>query len=274
MPRSWTLNDQLGHTLDISKLDGFGRLIPDSNGTFWYADDVDGWDSPAMRAAAVDKAGGQGQLVPSIEYSSRLVTIKGGLAVATTEANRYTAELALETVLRLHDPTAPGALTTHEDIDRSIWVLKTEKFTIQDLPPGPVAPLLPYGWPFRFEVPLLSPDPRKYGASHTLALPSGVATAVTNAGDYPTWPTLTITGGTNGDHITLSGQTVSLSNAYRPIPSPLTVNFQTGAVTDSGGVNAYSVISSDNWFQLIPGANSVTWTGTGTCSISWSDSWI
>ncbi len=105
---------------------------------------------------------------------------------------------------------------------------------------------------------------------------SGTA-SVTNAGTFPTYPVITLTGPLT--NVTLTNQTTGeVLTIALTIASgdTLTIDFLNKTVLLNGTASRYFA-KSGTWWQLQPGANSISFTaqsGSGSASVAWRDAWL
>lgn len=102
------------------------------------------------------------------------------------------------------------------------------------------------------------------------ALPAaGFSTTVTNAGDYETEPTLTVTGpgATSPITLTIGGRALVVETAVGS-GQTLVVDAHAKTVTLNGVSRLDLLANSSQWPELAPGANSVGYSGGGTASLS------
>lgn len=241
----------------------FGSDTPDLNSAVWSVQEIDGWDSPDLRMELLDLPGQDRQALGPIHHKGRAISLRGKCATPTDAsfwASR--ARLAAATLLT----TAVGSLAVAETATRKIDVHRSGR-------------LLMRPWRnirgFDFEVPLLAPDPRILAnAPTTLA---GAAGTATNNGNFKASPTLTITGSAAGPIVVAktTGTTGSVSiTTSVPAAQLLVVDFRARSVL-LNGVNRYDLVTTTpTWFEIEPGANTITYSGGGTASLAWSDSWI
>ncbi len=102
------------------------------------------------------------------------------------------------------------------------------------------------------------------------ALPAGgFATTATNAGDYPTRPTLTVVGtATSPVTLSINGRVLKVNSA---VPSGQTLTVDAAAKTIVlNGVSRYDLLdNTSQWPFLLPGANAVVYTGGGTATLGY-----
>lgn len=113
--------------------------------------------------------------------------------------------------------------------------------------------------PFRLD--LFCPDPRRYHATASNPTVTGAANDIVNAGNYPTYPTWTITTSGNGasnfqiENIT-RGEILQLNLSAVGAATIIVYPVQK-AVSVNGVLNAGIAAFGTEWWQLAPGINSV-----------------
>lgn len=145
----------------------------------------------------------------------------------------------------------------------------------RDLPTPPVDMSTGNATPFTLE--LLAADPRRYAQTEDTLAGAGTAT---NGGDYPTWPTLTITmagaGAANytADLTTDTPLPLVLDLTGLIATSVVVVDMESKRITVDGVEDASRYVSGD-YFQLEPGANTVAYSNTTNASsvLSWRDAY-
>lgn len=139
-------------------------------------------------------------------------------------------------------------------------------------------------------VELYAPDPTIYAlagktASVVLAAgdPGASTVVATNAGDWEVWPVLTVTGAGTNPRIannTDSGKTVRI-DVSMGAGDTLVINTHPSSRTVTlNGTDRYDLVRSDNqWWRLLAGANTISFSRTGTAgaqtlTVAWNDGWI
>ena len=138
---------------------------------------------------------------------------------------------------------------------------------------------------------LIAADPRVYSqttntVAGSLALSGGSATggplSITNAGSVAANPTLTVSGPISNPVFTNSttGKSLSLTTTIAAGGS-VTVDFGARTIVNQAGTSIYSSLNytTSQWWDLSPGTNSLTVTGTwtvagGVFSVGWKDAWL
>ncbi|GAC1373696.1 MAG: hypothetical protein NVSMB4_00510 [Acidimicrobiales bacterium] len=123
------------------------------------------------------------------------------------------------------------------------------------------------------------PDPRIYDdVLTTTAIAAAGSATLTNAGNFESRPTLTITVPTSPVTITNAGDSSNFvkiaTSTVGAIPATTVIDLQNRTIVDGSGVNRMDLLdSTSTWFTLVPGANAVSVT-TGTLSVAWRSAWI
>jgi hypothetical protein len=266
-----------GQTITFNERSG-GLLVPDGDGNVWIVQDIGGWDSADVRTNSFDDVGRDGIFYTMVEHQSRTLTLQGGLCVSPTEEARFAARNALSSALNLTENDL-GYLHVWEDIERQVGVYKATAHTAQNMWPGDFAGSIIGSdlWPWTFQAQLTAPDPWKNSVVGDGPLTLSGTTEVTPGGTYQTWPVYHITGGSNGDFLTVNGVTVmSLTSAYGPVPADMTVDFLAQTCIDSLGNNQFQVLSTMIW-QPLPAATESALAyhgGAATVTVTVYDAWI
>jgi hypothetical protein len=233
----------------------------DANGAMWDLVALEGWDSPELRASLLDLPGEDRQAMGPVHYNARALSIVGECTVPS-EAVYWLSKAKLMSATEL--TRAAGTLTVTETATKKIDVYRAGRVLFR-----PVHSLLQA----KFEIPLIAPDGRILANTATTLAGAGTAT---NTGNYKASPTLTVTGAAAGPIVianTTAGKTVTISTSV-PGGQQLVVNFKARTVL-LNGVNRYDLVASTpQWFDIAPGNNTITYSGGGTPSLSWNDSWI
>lgn len=239
-----------------------GNSTADANGATWHVKEIEGWDSPELRMALLDLPGHDRQAIGPIFYNGRAVSLRG-VCETPTDAAFWASRTKLET--ESHLTAAAGLLTVAETTTKKLTVYRAGRVLMR-----PLDALRG----FEFDIPLIAPDPRKIASSPTTLAGAGTAT---NNGNFKASPTLTVTGAAAGPIVIAktTGTTGSVSiTTSVPGGQQLVVDFKARSVL-LNGVNRYDLITTTpTWFEIEPGANTITYSGGGTPSLAWSDSWL
>ncbi len=269
----------------------FGEV--DENGVAWILEEVKGWDGPPSVGQVIQRSADHGGWPAAQYYGPRLITLKV-TARAPTQALRDQAKEQLVQAVPVSDL---ATFRYDEPVPKQAYVRQNASAKIDMEFPTLVDA--------EFSIPLVAPDPRKYGTqpmigtatlpvpvinplSLPLTLPVGfpgstppIDNAVTclNSGKFETRPVITVSG---------------------PILSPQIVNAATGQVVTFSGLDLAStdqlVLYTDArqsflngsfypadvtsaWWVLEPGETQVYLTGNNfaggaTITIAWSSAWV
>ncbi len=234
---------------------------PDGDGNTWKWTELEGWDSPELRAAMLDLPGQHREAPGPFFFGRRALSLQGNVSCPSLAAY-WSARTKLATATAL--TATPGSLTVAETVAKKIAVRRGGRVLQR-----PFETLNG----FTFDVPLIAPDPRILAATATTITPGGTAT---NTGNIGASPVLTVTGSAAGPIVianTTAGRTVTVATAV-PGGQQLVIDFLARSIL-LNGVNRYDLVSgTPQWFDIAPGANTITYSGGGTPSLSWNDSWI
>lgn len=231
----------------------------DVNGTQWLMEELEGYDSPPVKTIIVEGTNRNGGVVASALLGPRPMTIRG-LAKATSEANFWTAYDGLSDALGSFFATQTLQVTEGgSGVVKRLGVITATGLRKKFHGTGS----------FRFEIPLMAPDPLKYSdALSTTALPA----TVVNTGNFETYPVITLTAG--GNYVlanTTQGAGAVITITGAPAGTLLDLNNRTAY---SGATDVYNIVASTSvWWALLPGNNVITKTG-GAADISWRNAWL
>jgi phage-related protein len=124
-------------------------------------------------------------------------------------------------------------------------------------------------------VQLVATDPRIYDVTATTVSLNGTAT---NAGNFESRPTTTVTTPASGTTVTntTSGGFVKLTLVSpNTLPAVAIIDCNARTITDGGGVNRMDLLDpTSTWFTIAPGANTMTISGGGTASLTFRNAWM
>jgi hypothetical protein len=262
----------------------------DTNGTTWLLKKVEGWDGAPTVGQVIQRSGDHGGWPTQQNYGPRILTLTVQ-ASAPTQALRDVARAQLNQAVPINDTATfvynePTPKQVQVRLNGSAHIAETY-LTLTDV---------------EFTVPLVAPDPRKYGTQLKSAavnalssIPVGVilpitlpvtfptqpttpVIPVTNAGTFECRPVITIAGPLVGPGITnLSyGQTISYQALTLAANDVLVVDLNARQGFLNGAFVPATISSS--WWVLQPGQNLVqvlgTTTGGGSATVQWSDSYL
>lgn len=121
-------------------------------------------------------------------------------------------------------------------------------------------------------VQLIAGDPRIYDDAESTLAGSGAAV---NAGNFPTEPSVTITGAANNPTITnvTTGEMLKV-NVVMGAGDELLIDFAQRTIK-LNGVTAYgSMDLASVWWDLEPGNNDITYAGGGAMTMRWRSAWL
>lgn len=241
----------------------FGNGTPDANGATWHIEEIDGWDAPDLRSTLHDLPGHDRQGLGPLLHRGRAIALRG-ICQTPTDAAFWASRLKLGGATLL--TSAGGVLTVAETTTKKITVYRAGRVLMRPL--GGLKG-------FEFEVPLIAPDPRILANSGSSIVAAGTAT---NNGNFRASWVLTVTGSAAGPVVltrTAPGatRTVSITTSV-PAAQQLVVDSKARSVI-LNGVNRYDLVTATpEWFDLEPGANTIGYSGGGTFSLAWNDSWM
>jgi hypothetical protein len=258
----------------------------DTNGTAWALLKFPGMDGVATDGAVVQRQGDHGGYATPQFYGPRTIELTV-TASATSQAERDIARAALQAAVPVSDL---ATFVLNEPVPKTLQVrrsgvVKEVSATLMDV---------------TFDVLLIAPDPRKYGAptsvtvianSQTLGItfpmsfpmsfpaqaPPGAAT-VTNGGNFETRPTITITGPIVAPAVynQTSGESISFSTLTLAATDTLVLDLLNKAAYLDGAPIPADLWSA--WWVLDPGTSQIVLQGTGGAgaqmTISFNDAWM
>lgn len=127
-----------------------------------------------------------------------------------------------------------------------------------------------------FLIPMTAPDPLLYNVTSTTTTIT-TSTTVTNNGNTPTPFVVRFTGAATNPSLTTSAGTIAMtytvaSAHYAEINTNTAAAGGVSALTDAA-VNVYGNITTFTVFAIPPGTSSWTYTGGGTCTMTFRDAW-
>lgn len=229
----------------------------DTDGSRWWVETIDGWDSPDDSLDTMTPSGRHGEVLASHLYRGRSLVLAGA-CIATSEANMWKSHNKLAALVGL---TSASTLSVYETVTKSVDVIRAGKPNL--LVKSPTA--------FRWQLSLRALNPFKRGASHSQTIAASGSATITYGGTAQGFPTATLTG---------SG-TVDLANSTTSTRVQCS-SLASGAVIDNyartvyaGTTNQFSTVAPGvAWITLLPGSNSVTNSGTAGLSLSWNDLYL
>lgn len=251
-------------TLGDLVLEDLAASDPDAVANVWSWTALDGWwENARPRMSRFPRRHHHGDHTFGRSYEPRAMTLAGFVNTGRDATRYYTALERIQTTADL--VSSSGTLTVAEPID--------PKFATVVLVDRPRVRRIGKYAGIEFEIPLLAPDPRKYGTTLHSATASGTHT---NAGTAPSDPTMTVLGAATNPQWTLSGDLVKFTYSLAG-GATLVVDFddRTAIVDGSTDIKAdLDVTTSPGWFTLAPGANVVAYSGGGTATLAFRDAWF
>lgn len=247
-----------------------GSLLLDCDtslsGVVWAWSRVDGWwDSAPVRAALSDQQP-DGETITANRRMGRPLVLAGSAFLAGGNGSLddlvYAAVRTINRTARLL--YVPALLKVNEPgLGLQTYVRRTDRVRTK---------MFGRNLALTFEVPLLAPDPNRYAQTATtdtglvLTTTSTTVThSVTNNGDANTPVVITIDGPATNPAVT--NNTIATTPTLQwtgVLGGADTLVIDTAAATVLlNGANARASLTTAEWFSLVPGVNSLTYTRTG-----------
>lgn len=265
----------------------FGAV--DANGIAWLLLKVDGLDSAPSVGQVMQRAGDHGGYPTPQYYGPRPVTLTVQ-ASAPTQALRDTARALMQQACPI---SGLAAFVYNEPVPKTLQVRRLAQARVTEQYPTLLDVI--------FSVPLIAPDPRKYGtqtysisASATGQLlgitppltppillpaqPPPGSVVLVNHGNFETRPFITITGPIAAPALynQTTGQTLSFSTLTLGSTDQLTVDLLNRTAYLNGAFRAADIYSS--WWVLAPGTNQVVLQGSAATgsqmTVTYQDAWM
>ncbi|MDX3747448.1 phage distal tail protein [Streptomyces sp. AK08-02] len=265
----------------------------DSDGTAWFLQSLDGWDSPEVRAEYTDREADHGAWASPVYLGSRPITLAGTIVAPSQDL----LEAAMER-LRAAAALTDTVLTVWETVAKQATVRRSGK------------PLMQYvtDTTATYSVMVTAQDPRRYSttlSTGTTALPSttgglalpaafplafsattvaGLINAV-NSGTVDTRPVLTITGPVVAPVIAAlypDGTVRQLLYSLDLVTGDvLTIDTDARTVLLAGGVSRRRFMTVSGGWPVIPAGSSVsyqfqsgTYNATAMLTAAWRSAWM
>lgn len=265
----------------------------DSDGTAWFLQTLEGWDSPEVRSEFTDREADHGAWASPVYLGSRPITLAGTIVAGSQDL----LEAAMER-LRAAASLTDTVLTVWETVAKQASVRRSGK------------PLMQYvtGATATYSVMVTAQDPRRYSTTLStgttalpsttggLALPSAFpltfsATTVSgqvtaqNAGTVDTRPVLTITGPVVAPVIAAlypDGTVRQLLYSLDLVTGDvLTIDTDARTVLLNGGVSRRRFMTVAGGWPVIPAGSSVnyqfqssTYNATAMLTATWRSAWM
>lgn len=237
---------------------------------------VTGMDSPEVRAAVYDRVEADGAIFGNFYHGNRPITLNGQMLAATV-ADRNAREnklyKAVNDCMRANGTLSwtPSGSTSQQVYVRKFQPLRMRGAFVKD-----------------FFISLIAADPYIYGATLNVSAATAPATdvTITNEGSAPREPVLVrVNGPTNGTVIVRNASPTTRDIAFRSTMPNLgageyiDIDPINRIVTHSSGADYFQYIdyALTTWWQLAPGANTVSLRGTnttGTIVVSHRHTWL
>lgn len=259
----------------------------DADGTDWAIMSWQGLGGITTVGQVVQRAGDHGGWATPQFFGPRTITLTVH-ATAQSQALRDVARARLQQAIPVS-----GLATLRWDDPQPVQMQVRRS--------GPIVETYPTLTDVEFSIPLVAPDPRKYGtvlhtASATQAstapglappltppftLPAGappMSVVCTNGGSFETRPVVTIAGPIGSPAIVnqTTGQAIAFPGLTLSAADVLAVDLDARQALLNGVYRASDTASS--WWVLPPGTTGVQVTGTGstgsTMTVAWRDAWI
>lgn len=256
-----------------------GVTIPiggvDSNGTSWLLKRIEGWDSAPAVGQVVQQSGDHGGWPTPQWYGPRILTLTV-LASAPTQALRDVARTQMQQAVPINDL---ATLVYNEPTSKQIGVRRNASANVTETYPTLTD--------VEFTIPLVGPDPRKYGVVPTSvtvnaapgniglivpftipatlpAAPIAASATVSNPGNFETPSLITITGPLPSPAVTniTTGQTISYTQLVLGATDVLVIDLAARQGYLNGAFRPADPYSS--WWRLSPGNNVVQLVGTSS----------
>lgn len=234
----------------------FNQGAVDENGVEHYLSSFEGWDSPSLRTDLDDRPLAHGAFRGSSYYGVRELGLKGTLVSPNgLEALR----IAKDRLAHASDLTDQDAiLTVAETPAKQVLVRRSGRLRHASVGRHMV----------RWELDLTAADPRKYGTVlRTVTLSSGQSADAPNSGTFRAGAPLRAAF-TGPGRLLVGQQPIEVTGA-------VTVDTLEGSAL-LGAATAYSRLAAGSTFPTLPAwaTTSLSFTGSGTVTVTWRDTWI
>lgn len=248
----------------IATLGGL-EFVGDGDDTATYtldADGLGGWfGGVEMRHDTIPRPSSHGDFDAPGFLSGRIITLSGLILTADDSA----FEAAIKALEALLADGSAGELEVQQT--SGTYTAEVRRHGAPDIA------VVVYGRVGRYQLQFWSPDPRRYGVTHTYG-PGAVVAGVEQDGNFPAWPVLTVEGSAGGGY-TVTGPGSKLITVTEPLVSgnPHTIDLSTGGlyvdgVRVVGGVSVYQP-----WSVPVGSSVSVS-VSAGTVTVEVRDTFI
>lgn len=229
-------------------------------------------DSPPIRVPSLSLPSRHGGFVGTRYYDPLAINLEGKLLVADYTQigpaldqlrGAFNTDAGLQT-LTVNYPGWANARQVTAGVSGQIVV---------DEPAG-LEKLEPYR---TFSVPLIAPDPLLYDVNTTTVTVT-TGTTITNAGTASTPFVVRFTGAATNPTLTTAAGSIAMnpytvaSAHYAEVNTNAAATTGITALTDAG-VNVYGNVTAFTVYTIPPGSSSWTYTGGGTCTVTFRNAW-
>jgi hypothetical protein len=241
--------------------------VADDEGREWIVTNLEGWDSPDVRAAVTNRPQADGAWVGDFWHAARMLEVTGFVDCPTVEAAWRTKD---ELARAMNLLRSSAELVVVEDAARQVSVRRNGRLLLKQT-----------GGLLEFSIPLIAPDPHKYAVIESTAVGQvGESLVATNAGSVATPASATITGPVSEPILrnVTTGEEIAV-DADLDDGETMEVDFDLHTVTIDGVSQRHAVLSGYRWWRLEPGDNGVRLDGSGYTAVSnvelrWRSAWI
>jgi hypothetical protein len=248
-------------SVDTATIDGYA--VHQANSTFivrWG-----GLGTPEVRRVSEDRPWQHGSIEATALWGARVMPVTGWCGQVPGAPDDVA--VAVEAFDTLKALLVPGP---HEVVIRRPGRTADEAMTVRVASGVELTAEESGGAILRWAVDLVAPDPRLYAVAETTAQRSGAGSwNATNAGTVPTPVVIEVVGPTNAGTISLlnnaTSETVSLTgvDALPDNTYMATIDLRQRTVEYFGELVPQDVVAaSTNWWELEPGVNSLSVSGT------------
>lgn len=260
----------------------------DSNGVVWVVTDVDGWwRLPEVETQDLPRGWGDGSYDAKGRFANRLITLTGSFLTQTPDQ----AAAARDTLFRAIDLVYKGGwLIVRENPDKYAWVRLSGTPEIQNVSARGRTD---------FSIGLKAVDPIKYelvdndvNALNSQTIAMGGSATITNSGNTKVPVMFEVEGALTAS----AASPVAIKLTSADPDKVINIVLSQSQSADLLSIDTYKreVLFNDqgyetgqgsarrrlstlvDWFELEPGSNTITFTGTGTatCTVLFRSGWI
>jgi hypothetical protein len=251
------LSDGRGETAQINGLTTDTHFVG-------YLFDASGFDGPSVRLSQDDIVEGHGAVFGSFYHGVREFTLEVDLKASTSYAASMTR---MRKLYRAFNAMAGDGTVTWTEGGGAVYFVS---FRRQQPPRGPdkERKVLLSG---------ICSDPRIYagGTASTASAATSFSggTALTNSGTVPT-PITSLTIASPSATVNVTNSTTSETLTFTGLSGggTVTLNFKDRTISQGGVSKAGAISIASVWWELVPGANTVTVTNAATPT--WRSAWL